>query len=92
MAPFVEVFPASELPLRSQINTRGKARKDFQGDLKACELLEMWQYDCEVEKPVTRESVTRCWPVERLFRRCKDRRGTFMIETTAWEGKKAKSI
>lgn len=52
----------------------------------------MWQYDCEVEKPVTRESVTRCWPVERLFRRCKDRRGTFMIETTAWEGKKAKSI
>ena len=47
---------------------RGK-RKGFDGSLKGCELLEMLQYKCEVEKPVTRESVTRCWPIERMFRR-----------------------
>lgn len=69
MAPFVEVFPASELPFRTQLTLKGKARKDFHGDLKACELFSLWQFECEVERPVTRESVTRCYPVERLFRR-----------------------
>ena len=69
MAPFVEAFPARELPERSQTSMTGKKRKGFDGELKKCELLDLLQYKCEVEKPVTRESVTRCWPVERVFRR-----------------------
>ncbi len=69
MAPLVEGWSAEELASRSLGSAKGRRRKDFNGDLKGCELLEMVQYRCEVEKPVTRESVTRCWPVERLFRR-----------------------
>jgi hypothetical protein len=69
MAPFVETWPARELEFRSQVSLQGNKRKGFDGDLKGCELLEMLQYKCEVEKPVTRESVTRCWPIERMFRR-----------------------
>ena len=69
MAPLIETFPAKELEYRSQITAQGKKRKGFEGDLKGCELLEMLQYRCEVEEPRSRESVTRCWPVERLFRR-----------------------
>ncbi|CZT02797.1 uncharacterized protein RAG0_09811 [Rhynchosporium agropyri] len=86
MAPLnVEVFPASDLPLRTQTNIKGSTRKGFRGDLKACELFSMLQYKCEVEEPVTRGSVTKCFPVERLFRRCKDGQKSFMVETTAWE-------
>ncbi|PMD23671.1 hypothetical protein NA56DRAFT_643754 [Hyaloscypha hepaticicola] len=88
MAPFVETWPARELEFRSQVSLKGNKRKGFDGDLKGCELLEMLQYKCEVEKPITKESVTRCWPIERMFRRCVDRNGSFMLETTAWEGKK----
>lgn len=88
MAPFVETWPERELEFRSQVSLQGNKRKGFDGNLKGCELLEMLQYKCEVEKPVTRESVTRCWPIERMFRRCVDRNGSFMVETTAWEGKK----
>jgi hypothetical protein len=69
MAPFVETWPARELEFRSQASLRGNKRKGFDGELKGCELLEMLQYKCEVEKPVTKESVTRCWPIERIFRR-----------------------
>ncbi|CAL3972742.1 hypothetical protein PZA11_004217 [Diplocarpon coronariae] len=92
MAPFVESWPASELPYRSQLTTNDRRRKDFEGDLKGCELLEMLQYKCAVEEPVTRESVTKCWPVQRLFRRCQDRKGIFTVETTAWEGKDAERL
>jgi len=88
MAPLVETWPARELEFRSQVSMAGNKRKGFDGDLKGCELLEMLQYRCEVDQPVTRESVTRCWPVERLFRRCMDRNGSFLVETTAWERKK----
>jgi hypothetical protein len=69
MAPIVEAWSARELEFRSQVSMAGNKRKGFDGDLKACELLEMLQYRCEVDEPVTRESITRCWPVERLFRR-----------------------
>ncbi|KAG4429327.1 hypothetical protein IFR05_015184 [Cadophora sp. M221] len=86
MAPSVELFPASELPFRTQVTLKDRARKHFHGDLKACELFALWQYECEVDRPATRESVTRCFPVERLFRRCKDGQKTFTVETTSWEG------
>ena len=69
MAPLVEAWPASQLPERTQVGVAGRRRKDFDGDLKKCELLELLQYDCKVEEPISRESVTRCWPVVRLFRR-----------------------
>ncbi|TVY68933.1 hypothetical protein LSUE1_G004945 [Lachnellula suecica] len=87
MAPPVVMFPASELPVVAQTNLKGTKRKGFDGNLKTCELLEMLQYNCGVEEPVTRNSVVRCWPVEKFFRRCRDREGTFMVETTAWEGR-----
>lgn len=69
MAPPVATFPASDLPLAAQSNLRGRKRKGFDGDLKACELLEMLQYNCGVEEPGKRDSVVRCWPVVKLFRR-----------------------
>jgi hypothetical protein len=51
------------------VSSKGRKRKDFDGNLKDCELLGLLQYKCEVERPVTRKSATVCWPVERLFRR-----------------------
>jgi len=91
MTPPIESFPASELPPRVLGTVEGKRRKGWVqekiGGLGKCELLELVQYKCEVEEPRTRESVVRCWPVERLFRRCRDQNGTFMVETTAWEGR-----
>jgi len=87
MAPPVESWSARGLEERSQVSSKGRKRKDFDGDLKNCELLGLLQYKCEVERPVTRKSATVCWPVERLFRRCEDRERTFTVETTAWEEK-----
>ena len=69
MPPPVEAWSAKELEERAKRNALGAYRKGFDGKLKGCELLELLQYKCEVEEPVTKESVTRCWPVERLFRR-----------------------
>lgn len=69
MAPFVTAFPAEELPYRSQVNAGGKKRKGFDGELKTCELLEMMQYTCDVERPEKRESRVICFQIERLFRR-----------------------
>ena len=69
MAPPLESWPAYQLPDRAQGNVKDKKRKNFNGNLKACELLELLQYECKVEPPVMRDSVVRCWPVVRLFRR-----------------------
>lgn len=69
MAPPVVAFPASKLPIVAQTNVKGKKRKGFDGDLKACALLEMVQYNCGIEEPVRKASVVTCWPVEKLFRR-----------------------
>lgn len=70
MPPPVESWRAHELPLRVEVTVKGKRRKGMvQDDLSGCELLELLQYRCEVEDP-RKESLTRCWPVERLFRRC----------------------
>lgn len=117
MTPPCRTFHASDLPRQVQVGPDGKRRKTEDGkpiDLKACELLSLVQYDCQVERPVTPESVTRCYPVQRWFRRyvwlpgvkmdmngcvggkltrsggndgrCRDKKGSFMVETTAWEG------
>ena len=73
MTPPCHSFPASELPLKVQQDTSGRRRKLPDGarrvDLSAGELLEMLQYKCEVQRPLSKESPVRCFPVERLFRR-----------------------
>jgi hypothetical protein len=69
MAPPIENWTADQLEDRAQVTTQGRRRKGFDGNLKACELLELLQYECRVEGRVTKESLIRCWPVERLFRR-----------------------
>ncbi len=51
------------------MNAGGKKRKGFDGELKTCELLEMMQYTCDVERPEKRESRVICFQIERLFRR-----------------------
>jgi len=91
MAPPCYSFPASELPDKVQETTEGKRRKMEAGvrriDLSACEIFEMVQYKCEIRDPSVRNSAVQCFAVDRLFRRCKDRKGTFTVETTAWEGR-----
>ena len=69
MAPPIESWPAWQLPDRALGTVKDRKRKGFNGDLLACELLELLQYDCRVENPEKRESVVRCWPIVRLFRR-----------------------
>lgn len=73
MSPPCHSFLASELPTKVQEDTRGKRRKLGAGtqrvDLSACELFGMFQYKCEVQRPLTRESKVQCFAVDRLFRR-----------------------
>ncbi|TWU71687.1 hypothetical protein ED733_002228 [Metarhizium rileyi] len=95
MTPPCHSFPASELPARIQIDVLGRRRKPAPGassktDLSACQLLRILQYKCEVERPLSREGAVRCFPVDRLFRRCADGKGSFVVETTAWEGRDAR--
>ncbi|GJN76157.1 hypothetical protein PLICBS_010269 [Purpureocillium lilacinum] len=99
MTPPCHSFPASELPTKVQLDARGRRRKppvvdaasssssSSRVDLAACELLQMLQYKCEVQRPHARDSPVQCFAVERLFRRCNDKKGPFTVETTAWEGK-----
>ncbi|KAF4121015.1 Mitochondrial export protein Som1 [Geosmithia morbida] len=91
MAPPCFIFPVSQLPERVQSNVHGKRRKHADPrtrtvELSACEFFEMLQYNCEVQRPVTRDSIVQCFPVPRAFRRCQDKKGTFTVETTSWEG------
>ena len=73
MAPPCPSLSASELPARIQLDGQGKKRKLEVGkkeiDLSACELFEMLQYKCEVQRPLTRESPVRCFAADRTFRR-----------------------
>ncbi|KAG5989259.1 hypothetical protein E4U43_004531 [Claviceps pusilla] len=96
MTPPCHSFPAAQLPLKIQTNLHGRRRKHeapcsptHKIDLSACELLRMVQYKCHVQRPLSREGTVQCFPVERLFRRCKDKNGPFMVETTAWEATNA---
>lgn len=72
MTPLCPTFPASQLPLQVQINAGGKKRKTDGGngvDLSACELLSLVQYNCKVDQPDDPNCRTRCYPVQRWFRR-----------------------
>jgi hypothetical protein len=68
MTPPVEVFPAFELPSRVQVTTKGKRRKD-NIDLEKCELLQIMQYECNIQDTKVRDSPIICEPIQRLFRR-----------------------
>ncbi|QUC20462.1 uncharacterized protein UV8b_04703 [Ustilaginoidea virens] len=95
MTPPCHSFPAAELPSRIQLDVHGRRRKHDPPrrgiDLSACQLLSLLQYKCPPEKAASADGPVRCFPVERLFRRCADRKGTFTVETTAWEGGDAAS-
>ncbi|KAL7270095.1 hypothetical protein RUND412_007209 [Rhizina undulata] len=78
MAIPTEIFPAEELPHRLQTDVVTKRRRKVPvEDLSKCQLLELVQWDCQA----SRDHI-RCWPIERLFRRCKD----VTVEVTAFEG------
>ncbi|KAJ4155739.1 hypothetical protein LMH87_000970 [Akanthomyces muscarius] len=47
----------------------------------------MNQWECELKDESMQHSPISCWPVTRFFRVCKDKKVTFSVETTAWEGK-----
>ncbi|KAI0473044.1 hypothetical protein GGR56DRAFT_595729 [Xylariaceae sp. FL0804] len=87
MTPPCRVFPASQLPSEIQTDADGRRRRGGgRVDLSACELLSMVQYDCQIDRPEMMSSPVRCWPVQRWFRRCQDKKGSvFMVETTKWE-------
>ncbi|ELR02849.1 hypothetical protein GMDG_05782 [Pseudogymnoascus destructans 20631-21] len=95
MAPPVETWSAAELPTRVMGDVNGKRRKGIEGlKLEECEMLEILQYSCGIQGygkgEMTRESIVQCTTISRLFRRCQDRNGSFLVETTAWEGEKKK--
>ncbi|KAI1404231.1 hypothetical protein F4819DRAFT_148910 [Hypoxylon fuscum] len=90
MTPPCRVFPATQLEAEVQVDANGKRRKGERVDLSACELFSMVQYECQIDRPEIADSPVRCWPVQRWFRRCQDRKGSFMVETTVWEGSQAK--
>lgn len=74
MTPPCLSFPASELPLKAQQRVDGRRRKFLGGarsvDLAACELVQMLQYKCHVQRPLSRDSPVKCFAFDRLFRRC----------------------
>ncbi|KAI1079834.1 hypothetical protein F5B20DRAFT_542597 [Whalleya microplaca] len=96
MTPPCRVFPASQLETEIQTNEFGKRRKAQGGgrriDLSACELLSLVQHDCVIDRPEISNSPVYCWPVQRWYRRCQDQRGSFMVETTMWEGRKKEKV
>lgn len=91
MTPPCRVFQASQLPATIQFDDNNKRRKGGSIDLSACELLSMVQYDCQIDRPDLRGSRVECWPVQRWFRRCQDKKGKFLVETTMWEGRASPS-
>lgn len=74
MPPACYYFQASQLEEQVQKDVHGKRRKHADPrtrkiDLSACEFFEMLQYNCEVQQPVTPQSVVQCFTVPRAFRR-----------------------
>lgn len=76
--------------LESDINvlTNGKLRRP-PVKLTDCALKELVQYKCNVSKPAVKGAQPNiiCEPVVRLLRMCEN---GLSVETTAWEGWKAK--
>jgi len=103
MAPPEKTFPISELENRVHLydkEYKEKSRKlprDF--DLKRdCELYELVQYSCTTQEEMEERALLgpglnrgrhqmECFPLVRLFRKCKYGNQEFNVETTAWEGR-----
>ncbi|KAL0930236.1 uncharacterized protein CTRU02_215056 [Colletotrichum truncatum] len=95
MTPPCVTFDVSELPRHVQADLKGKKRKLEGGadvDLSKCVLRAMTQFRCIVQNPEVRDSPVGCWPIQRFFRQCQDKKGTFTVETTAWEGLNTKTV
>ncbi|KAI1866626.1 uncharacterized protein JN550_007479 [Neoarthrinium moseri] len=95
MTPPCKIFKADALEAQVQTSLVGTKRKTEGGrdiDLSQCPLFGMLQYDCQIDRPELPNSPVKCWPVQRWFRRCQDRKGEFMVETTSWEGRLEKDI
>lgn len=73
MSPPCHAFPSSDLSTKVQADVKGKRRKLSQDakniDLSTCELLEMSQWKCGIEQPVTKDSSIVCEEALRFFRR-----------------------
>lgn len=70
MPPLVAVFDSSELAQRVKYLPNGKVRKPPVGDLKACALKEMIQYNCDLNGPKENPSSrVVCSGTLRLFRK-----------------------
>ncbi|KAK8068993.1 hypothetical protein PG994_005609 [Apiospora phragmitis] len=89
MTPPCRTFSSATLESEIQTYDTGKKRKLERGqkniDLSQCALMGMLQYECRIDQPEKRDSPVRCWPVRRWFRRCQDKKGSFLVETTDWE-------
>ncbi|KAI0120965.1 hypothetical protein BJ170DRAFT_645781 [Xylariales sp. AK1849] len=94
MTPPCQIFESGALERQIQSGPDGKKRKTEGGrdiDLSQCPLFGMVQYECQIDRPELPSSPVRCWPVQRWFRRCQDKKGSFMVETTNWEGRQEKA-
>ncbi|KAK8085170.1 hypothetical protein PG997_006441 [Apiospora hydei] len=89
MTPPCRTFTSATLESEIQTDDTGRKRKLDRGqkdiDLSQCVLMGMLQYECKIDEPEKRNSPVLCWPVQRWFRRCQDKKGSFMVETTDWE-------
>ncbi|KAH6652483.1 hypothetical protein BKA67DRAFT_659191 [Truncatella angustata] len=95
MTPPCKIFKADELEDAVQLNLAQRKRKTAGGkdiDLAQCPLFSMVQYDCQIERPDLPHSPVQCFEVQRWFRRCQDKKGSFMVETTNWEGKAERDV
>ncbi|KAG6000175.1 hypothetical protein E4U21_005755 [Claviceps maximensis] len=97
MTPPCHSFPASQLPLKIQVDVHGRRRKHDASsspthkiDLSACELFRTVQYKCHVQDPSSPDDKANVHnEATNQTSRCKDKKETFMVETTAWEGTEA---
>ncbi|ORY56314.1 uncharacterized protein BCR38DRAFT_308978, partial [Pseudomassariella vexata] len=87
MTPPCRVFASDALESEIQTDLTGRKRKGGDIELAKCKLFSMMQYECTIDKPEQASSPVRCLEVQRWFRQCRDKRGTFMVETTNWEGR-----
>ncbi|KAK9425609.1 hypothetical protein SUNI508_02970 [Seiridium unicorne] len=93
MTPPCKIFKADDLEGAVQSSLGGMKRKTEGGrniDLSQCPLFSMVQYDCQIDRPDLPHSPVQCFQVQRWFRRCQDKKGAFMVETTNWEDREEK--
>ncbi|KAF1360856.1 hypothetical protein EJ07DRAFT_114506 [Lizonia empirigonia] len=87
MAPATPIYPLGALESEINVLPNGKPRKP-PVRLGDCALKELVQYKCNIElSEKTGKPNVVCEPVVRLLRQCEN---GLSVETTAWEGWKAR--